>query len=89
MNSPEIKKLIKENDHLFWWIKPEERENVDVAFLVEAILCYGNEISVKQLFDVVGIKKVAEIFFRQTSGRRSNYHPRTVNYFTLYFKEHA
>ena len=89
MNSPEIKEFIKENRHLFWWIKPEERENVDLSFLVETILNYGNEKSVKKLFDLIGIQTVAEIFYRQTSRQRINYHPRTVHYFTLYFQRHA
>ncbi len=89
MNTLEIREFIRENSHLFWWIKPEELENIDIAFLVEAILNYGNEKSVRKLFDLVGIKKTAEIFYRQTSGLRTNYHPRTVHYFTLYFQRHA
>ncbi len=87
--NPDIKELIQENSHLFWWITPEERKNVDLAFLVEAILNYGNEKSVRKLFDLVGIKKVAEIFHRQNSGSRSNYHPRTKHYFELYFQRQA
>jgi len=89
MNTLEIREFIRENSHLFWWIKPEELENIDIAFPVEAILNYGNEKSVRKLFDLVGIKKTAEIFYRQTSGLRTNYHPRTVHYFTLYFQRHA
>ncbi len=88
-NSPEIKEFIKENSQLFWWIKPEEKENIEISFLVEAILNYGNEKSVKKLFDLIGIQKVAEIFYRQTSRERTNYHPRTVNYFRLYFQKHV
>ncbi len=89
MNSPEIKAFIKKNSHLFWWIKSEEKENVNPGFLVEAILNYGNENSVKQLFELVGIERVAEIFYRQTSRQRVNYHPRTIHYFSLYFQRHA
>jgi hypothetical protein len=89
MNNPEIREFIRENSHLFWWIKPEERENADIAFLVEAILNCGNEKSVKKLFELVGIKKVAEIFYRQTAGPRTNYHPRTAHYFKLYFQRYA
>jgi len=88
-NSPEIIEFIKENSRLFWWIKPEEKENIEISFLVETILNYGNEKSVRKLFDLIGIEKVAEIFFRQTSGERINYHPRTLNYFRLYFQRHA
>ena len=45
-NSPEIRQFIRENKHLFWWITPEERENIDLRFLVETILSYGDEKSV-------------------------------------------
>jgi len=89
MNSPEIKAFIKGNSALFWWIKAEEKENISLDFLVETILNYGNEQSVKKLFELVGIKQVAEIFYRQTSRQRVNYHPRTVHYFTLYFQRHV
>ena len=89
MNSPELKAFIRENSHLFWWIKPEEKEHIDVNFLVEAVLNYGNEHSVKKLFELLGLQQVAEIFFRQISRVRVNYHPRTIHYFTLYFQRHA
>lgn len=89
MNSSKVKEFIRENEHLFWWIKPEDKENIEIEFLVETILNYGNEKSVKKLFELIGIKRVSEIFFRQTSRKRINYHPRTVNYFSLYFKRHA
>ena len=89
MNQKELKTFIRENSRLFWWIKPEERENIEFPFLVEAILNYGNEESVKKLFELAGTKTVSKIFHRQISGARTNYHPRTINYFKLYFARHA
>ena len=86
MNSPEIKKFIRENSHLFWWIKEESKENISLNLLVESILNYGNEKGVKRLFDLVGIKKVAEIFYEATNRKRVNYYPDVVNFFNLYFK---
>lgn len=88
-NNPEIKKFIKENSNLFWWIKEESKENISLNLLVESILNYGNEKSVKRLFELVGIKKVAEIFHQDTNRKRVNYHPRTINYFNLYFRKNA
>ncbi|MCK4762213.1 MAG: hypothetical protein KAW12_08450 [Candidatus Aminicenantes bacterium] len=84
-----IKELIKENSSLFWYIKEDAKGNISVEVLVENILHYGNEKSVKKLFDSVGIEKVAEIFYKQVSGSRINYPPRTVHFFDLYFKKHA
>jgi len=88
-NTPGIKTFIKENSSLFWYIKEEEKQNISIEFLIETILNFGDEKSVKKLFDLVGINKVAEIFYKQTSGKRVNYHKRTVHFFNLYFKRHA
>ena len=88
-HNSQIYKFIQENSSLFWWIKPEEKTNISINVLVEAVLNYGNEKSVKRLFDLVGIKKVADIFYRQISGKRSNIHKRTKHFFKIYFKRHA
>ena len=66
INTPEIKQFIKENSSLFWWIKEGEKENISQEFLVETILNYGDIKSVKKLFKLIGINKVAEIFYKQT-----------------------
>ncbi len=84
-----INEFIRENKPLFWYIKEDALESISIEFLVETILHYGNEKSVKKLFDLVGIKHVAEIFYKQVSRSRVNYPPRTVNFFDLYFKRHA
>ncbi|MHA2017759.1 MAG: hypothetical protein ACTSXY_05715 [Promethearchaeota archaeon] len=86
MNNPEIKEFIRENSHLFWWIKEESKEDISLNLLVESILNYGNEKSVKRLFELVGIKKVAEIFFKDTNRKRVNYYPDVINFFSLYFQ---
>jgi hypothetical protein len=85
----DIIQFIRENEALFWGIKPEEKENISFSVLVETILNYGNEERVKTLFNLLGVKTVAKIFFRQISGKRSNYHQRTQHFFHLYFKRHA
>ncbi|CEG11018.1 conserved hypothetical protein [groundwater metagenome] len=90
-NSPEIKAFIRENSTLFWWIKEEEKENIDTKFLVEQILNYGDEKNVKKLFELVGIDKVADIFYEQTSPERMrvNYFPQVINFFRIYFNKNA
>ncbi|MCP5107039.1 MAG: hypothetical protein GY950_26880 [bacterium] len=89
MQPLEIRELIRENKSLFWYIKEDALESISTEFLVETILHYGNETSVKKLFDLVGIRKVADIFYKQISGNRVNYPPRTVHFFDLYFKKNA
>jgi ABC-type nitrate/sulfonate/bicarbonate transport system ATPase subunit len=49
-------------------VKPDEKENISLNVLVETILNYGDEKRVRTLFDLIGVKAVAEIFFRQISG---------------------
>jgi len=88
-NKDEIKKFIHENSSLFWWVKPEEKENISLNALVETILNYGDEKSVNKLISLVGIKTVASVFMAQISGKRSNYNKRTKHYFTMYFKKHV
>lgn len=85
----DIKNFIQENKALFWGVKADEKVNISRELLVETILNYGDEKQVKKLFDVLGLQTVADIFFRQIEGKRSNYHPRTRHFFTLYFKKHA
>ena len=92
MNSPEIKQFISEHSNLFWYIPEDKKEEISNEFLVETILNYGDKDAVIQLFHLMGINKVAKIFFNsinRSSRRRENYHEITVNYFTLVFKRYA
>ncbi len=89
MNNKNIQDFIKENKNLFWYVPEQDKEQISLEALVEAILNYGDDQSVKKLFDVVGINKVADIFYSHISGERVNYFPEVVNYFKLYFQRHA
>lgn len=89
MNNSEIKKLIKEKSALFWWIREDKKKDISIKLLVETILNYGNIKDIKKLFKLVGIKKVAKIFFGDISRQRVNYYPQVANFFKLYFKKHA
>jgi hypothetical protein len=82
--SKDIKQFIRESEALFWGVRPEEKENISMNVLVETILNYGNEERVKTLFDLLGVKTVAEIFFRQISGKRS---PANTTFFPPIFQK--
>jgi len=88
-NSAEIKDFIKENSALFWYIPDDKKEDISHEILVEFILNYGNDKSVKKLFNLLGINYVANIFYKQISLTRMNYFPQVVNFFKLYFKRHV
>ncbi len=92
MNSPEIKQFIWEHSNLFWYTPEDRKEEISNEFLVETILNYGDMNSIIQLFNLLGIKNVAKIFYDSTAinnRRKGNYHELTVNYFTLVFRKYA
>jgi len=88
-NTPEIKQFIKENSSLFWYFEEDKKETISHEILVEFILNYGDDKSVKKLFALLGIDYIADIFYKQTQRQRVNYFPQVINYFNLYFKKHA
>jgi hypothetical protein len=92
MNSPEIKQYIREHSNLFWYTPEDKKEEISTEFLVETILNYGDKDEVIKLFDLMGINKVAQVFFNSinlSDRRKGNYHEITVNYFTLVFQKYA
>ena len=89
-NTPELKKLIRDNAALFWYIRDDAKENLPHETVVEFLLNFGSEQACKRLFEILGTKYVAEIFYTQTApARRLNYFPSVVNFFNLYFKRNA
>ncbi len=88
-HSDGLKAFIRENGCLWWRVPEEKKERLSLNSVVEAVLNYGNEKDVKRLFELVGTKKVSEIFFRQIAGGRPNYSKRTMNFFKLYFERNA
>ena len=90
-NSPELKALIRKNAHLFWYTKDSEKENLPLPVVLEFFINYADKEDIKALFNIVGIKTAAAVFFEQINkwGARSNYFPEFQNYFNLYFKKYA
>ncbi len=86
---PEITEFINNRSHLFWWIPENDKEHISLNALVEAVLNYGDDQDVKGLFQLLGTRKVADIYYQGTKRSRVNFHKRTINYFNLYFSRHA
>jgi hypothetical protein len=92
MRSEALKDFIREYAVLFWYSPEDKAETVSDELLVETILNYGDMDAVRKLFRVMGIKKVASIFFNsinKSERSRNNYHELTLNYFTLLFNHYA
>ena len=79
--------FIKERPHLIWYTK--SYDGLSEEAVVEATLNYGDWDDVQKLFALLGIKKVAAIFWKQANQRRCNYRGPVKNYFSLYFNAHA
>jgi hypothetical protein len=91
-NSPALKALIRKNAYLFWYSKDSEKENLPLPVVLEFFINYAKLEDIKELFDIVGIKNAAKVFFEQiaTSERvANNYEKVSRNYYTLLFNKYA
>lgn len=82
--------FIKQRKHLIWWVKNYDALNAEA--IVEATLNYGDWDDVQTLIKVLGLKKVAKIFYEKSTPSkmgRQNYALKTKNFFTLYFNKYA
>lgn len=85
-----VQTFIKQRPELVWYVK--NPDTLSDEAIVEAVLNYGDWDDVQKIFSLLGIKKAAAIFKKQTTRRRwgrVNYDPKTVHYFNRYFKTHA
>ena len=89
MYTPEVRLFIREKQSLFWYIPEDKKEEISPALLVETILNYGSMDDVRKLFELMGITRVAEIFFSAVGRQKLNYFPEIFNYFSLLFSKYA
>ena len=92
MRTEAVKDFIRKHQALFWYSPEDKAETVSDELLVETILNYGTMNSVTELFQLIGIENVANIFFNSTNQsvrRKNNYHELALNYYTLLFNRYA
>lgn len=79
--------FLKNRQYLFWYVKDLNKliENV----IVEHILNYGDWEDFKGLINILGLEKIAEIFYQDIKKNRNNYRPEVQNYFQLYFQKYV
>jgi hypothetical protein len=82
-----LDKFLKKRKHLFWDIKNPTM--LSEKAIVECVLNYGEMDDIRELIQILTIKKIAAIFFSQIKNKRCNYRPKIKNYFSLYFKKYA
>ena len=81
--------LISKHSNLFWYTPEDKKQNISDALLVERILNDGTLDDYKELIDVLGGKRVADIFFSANGRQKNNYYPEIYNFFSLVFKKYA
>ncbi|HLD30749.1 MAG TPA: hypothetical protein VJB41_00920 [Patescibacteria group bacterium] len=82
-----INNFIKKRPYLVWYTKNYDKLSEEA--IVEAVLNYGDFKDVKKMIAILGIKKTAMIFRKQSKRKRCNYFPEIKNYFQLYFDKYA
>ena len=87
MKTKNIHEFIKERPYLVWYVKDLDKLNEES--IVEHVLNYGNWDDVQEMIKILGVKKIAEIFEKESNRKRSNYRPEIKNYFRLYFRKYA
>ena len=88
-HNQELKDFIKEHSNLFWYTPEEKKEEISLELLLETILNYGDQESIKRLFKLIGIDKASEVFNRQIRNERDNYFAPVKNFFQHYFSRHV
>lgn len=81
--------FITEHAALFWYTPEVKKKDISDSLLVETILNYGSMEDVKALFNLMGMDKVAEVFFSPKSRQKLNYFPQIYNFFTLVFNRYV
>lgn len=83
----QINNFIKKHPYLVWYTN--DYQHLSREAIVEAVLNYGDWDDVQEVISILGMKKTAAIFRRQTERPRVNYDPKIINYFGLYFKKYV
>ncbi|MBI5286899.1 MAG: hypothetical protein HY878_04815 [Deltaproteobacteria bacterium] len=86
MKVESLKEIVEKKPYIFWDVK--DIDGLSNESVIEAILTRGDFDDVLKLFDTLGMKHVAEIFFKQVSMKRTNYNKKAENFFRLFFKRH-
>lgn len=89
MNTPDIKQFIREHSNLFWYTPEEKKEEISNEFLVETILNYGDIKAVKQLINIIGHDRLAEIFSGLEGRKKLNYYPEIYHFFSILVNKNA
>jgi hypothetical protein len=89
MRSQKINKFIKSQEHLFWYTPIKEKKNLSDTLLLETILNYADLRTIKEFFDLMGLKKINTIFQNLKGRQKQNLYPEIHHLFSEYLKRNA
>lgn len=81
--------IIAKHKNLFWYTPENEKQNISDTLLVERVLNDGTLDDYRELVDVLGGKRVAEVFFSAKGRQKQNYYPEIYNFFSLILKKYV
>jgi len=88
--SKKLQNFIKKRKGLVWYVK--DVTELGPESIVEHVLNFGNWKDVQEMIRIMGMKNVANIFWRESKPKkwgRTNYRASVVNLFNIYFKKHV
>ena len=92
MRSPELKEFILKHSDLFWYTPQDKKVEISDSALVETILNYGDKDAFIELSKLMGLKKVAKIFYKsinKSDRTKGNYSELCIHFFDQVFNKYA
>ena len=82
-----IHEFIQRHKGLVW--STQHYDDLSEEFIVESVLNYGDWHDVQEVVEILGMHRIADIFYQQIAFPRNNYRPEIIDYFSRYFQKHA
>jgi len=87
INRNVYEKIVQKKPFLFWSVG--DTAQLGERAVIEAVLKYGDFDDFLLLKQELGLNTVAQAFDQLLKSRRGDIHPRTKNFWKLYFKRHV
>jgi hypothetical protein len=89
MKNKQLDKFIEKNKHLFWYTPENKKTEISDELLLENIINYSDLKTIKELFEIWGLKKAKLVFEGMKDRKAQNFYPEIYHFFSEYFKRVA
>jgi hypothetical protein len=83
------KTFIAKNKHLFWYTPEDKISSISDELLLENIINYADLNTIKELFEIWGLKKAKKVFEGMKERKKQNFYPEIHHFFSEFFKRVA